>query len=227
MEKARSDQLTVRDLRRSWKPAKERLNRDQDSHPTAIRIHRAFSWMARVEEFEEGTDLDISLICRWIAFNALYGQWDEEKREPARERASWQQFLTKVLALDEAGHLGDALMDHKPLVMSILDDEYLSRFFWEEPTDDRARKSKKAKFDARTWYLDHRWTMVLDRLVERIYLMRCQLIHGAATHGGKLNRRSLKRCSIMLGHLLRSTMLVLTEKGADADWGAMCYPPLR
>ena len=49
--------LTVRDLRRRWKPIKERLNAEQDSHPTAIRVHRAFSWMARVEELEDGTDL--------------------------------------------------------------------------------------------------------------------------------------------------------------------------
>jgi hypothetical protein len=26
------------------------------------------------------------------------------------------------------------------------------------------------------------------------YLMRCQLVHGAATHGGKLNRTSLRHC---------------------------------
>jgi hypothetical protein len=222
-----SPTFTVRDLRRRWKPIKERLNAQQDSHPTAIRVHRAFSWMARVEELEDGADLDIALICRWIGFNALYGQWDEEKQEPSPDCKSWQQFLGRVLKLDESGHVGDVLTKHKKLVMSILDDEYLSRFFWEEPSDVRARKSKKAKYDAQTWYLEKRWVMVLDRLVERIYLMRCQLMHGAATFGGKLNRVSLRHCSVMLGHLLQATMLVLTENGADEDWGAMCYPPLR
>ena len=72
-----SDELTVRDLRRRWKPIKERLNAVQDNHPTAIRVHRVFSWMARVEELEDGVDLDVALICRWVAFNALYGQWNE------------------------------------------------------------------------------------------------------------------------------------------------------
>jgi hypothetical protein len=219
--------LTVRDLRRRWKPIKERLNAEQDSHPTSIRIHRAFSWMARVEELEDGADLDIALICRWVAFNALYGQWNDEKREPTPDCAGWKHFLTRIVALDDAGHVGNVLIDDKPLVMSILEDEYLSRFFWEEPSDIRARKSKKAMYDARTWYLENRWTLILDRLVERIYLMRCQLMHGAATYGGKLNRVSLRHCSIMLGHLLQATMLVLTENGADEDWGAMCYPPLH
>ena len=82
-------------------------------------------------------------------------------------------------------------------------DEYLSRFFWEEPSDVRARKSKKAKYDAQTWYLEKRWVMILDRLVERIYLMRCQLMHGAATFGGKLNRVSLRQLRVSESGLLR------------------------
>jgi hypothetical protein len=52
-------------------------------------------------------------------------------------------------------------------------------------------------------------------------------MHGAATHGGKLNRDSLRRCSIMLGHLLQAALLVLIDHGSDEDWGEMCYPPLR
>lgn len=227
MENTSTDPLTVRDLRRRWKPTKERLNSEHDSHPTAIRVHRAFSWMARVEDLEDGADLDVALICQWVAFNALYGQWNGEKREPAPDTVSWQQFLGRVLKLDESGHIGKVLTEHKKLVMSILDDEYLSRFYWEDPSDLRARKSKKAKFNAQTWYLEKRWVMVLDRLVERIYLMRCQLMHGAATFGGKLNRTSLHHCSIMLEHLLQGVLLTLIDHGAEEDWGAMCYPPLR
>lgn len=92
--------LTVRDLRRRWKPSKERLNAEQDSHPTTIRVHRAFSWMARVEELEDDADLDIALICRWIAFNALYGQWNDVKREPAPDCA---KLATVSLARAEIG----------------------------------------------------------------------------------------------------------------------------
>ena len=110
--------------------------------------------------------------------------------------------------------------------MSLLEDEHLSSFFWQDPSDKRAIKSKKAKYDARTWYIEKRWTMVLDRLLERIYLMRCQLVHGAATYGGKLNRTSLRRSVTMMGHLLPAVLLVWIDHGSGEDWGAMCYPPL-
>jgi hypothetical protein len=57
--------------------------------------------------------------------------------------------------------------------------------------------------------------------------MRCQLVHGAATYGGQLNRTSLRHCVTMLGHLLPAVLLVLINHGADEDWGIMCYPPTQ
>ena len=212
-------------LRRRWKPAKERLHAEQQDHPTAIRIHRVFSWLQRVEQLEDGADLDIALLCRWIAFNALYGKWDEKAGEPMADRDCLRMLLDRLLNLDAEARIPSVLNEHKKLVMSILDDEYLSRFFWEDPSPKRAGQSKKAKFDARTWYIEERWVMVLSRLLERIYFLRCQLVHGAATHGGKLNRTSLRRCNRMLECLLPSFMLVVIDHGADEDWGRMCYPP--
>jgi hypothetical protein len=119
------------------------------------------------------------------------------------------------------------LTGHKQLVLALLDDKYLSSFFWQEPTEKRGAQSRKAKFSAQTWYLEKRWALILENTVERIYLIRCQLVHGAATHGGQLNRDSLRHCSQMLGHLLPALLMVFIDHGADQDWGTMCYPPLR
>jgi hypothetical protein len=69
--------------------------------------------------------------------------------------------------------------------------------------------------------------MILDRLIGRIYLLRCQLFHGAATYNSSLNRTATRRCSQMLDHLLRAFLLVWINHGDDEDWGCMCYPPLR
>ena len=215
----------VRDLRRRWKPQKERLNQVQADHPTSIRIHRVCSWLQKSEE-EHQQDDDLALLTMWIAFNALYGRWDAEKQQPYADRECWRGFMDRILELDQEKCLAGVLQDHKPLVMCLLEDEYLSSFYWQEPTPRRAGKSKKAMYDARTWYLEGRWTMILDRLIERIYLLRCQLMHGAATHGSKLNRISLNRSIMMMGHLLPAIITVITEYGADEDWGALCYPPL-
>ena len=101
------------------------------------------------------------------------------------------------------------------------------RPFWQEPSAKRAGQSQKAAFNAQTWYIEKRWAMVLDEILDRVYLMRCQLVHGAATYGGKLNRMSLKRCVMMMQRLLPAVLGVWIERGADEDWGEMCYPPMR
>ena len=52
---------TVRDLRRRWKPHKERLAALGGEQPTSIRFHRACSWMARVEQMPDGQDHDLGM----------------------------------------------------------------------------------------------------------------------------------------------------------------------
>jgi hypothetical protein len=132
-----------------------------------------------------------------------------------------------MLSLDADQSIVEALMVNKRLVMSIFEDEYLSRYFWQEPTKKRADQSKKTMYDARTWYVEGRWILILDRVVERIYLLRCQLVHGAATYNSQLNRTAIRRCSQMLDHLLRAMLQVWVHHGVDENWGPMCYPPQR
>ncbi len=192
-----------------------------------IRFHRACSWLQRAETNEDDNDPDSVLVNRWIAFNAMYGQWDENRREPKSDRDCWRLFMDRLLAIDETGHLQGVLEEYRPLVLKILDDEYLSRYFWEQPTAQQARKAKKARFDAPTWYYEKRWSLIVDRLLERIYLLRCQLVHGAATHGSRLNRTALRNCATMMHYLVTAALRTLIDHGADEDWGPMCYPPLE
>lgn len=217
---------SVHDLRRRWKPHKTRLSDGTDGHPTFIRFHRATTWLQRVEQIEPGEDQDVALTCQWIAFNALYGQWDERAREPKPDRQNWRAFMDHVLVLDESGRLESVLTEHKRLVMSILDDSYLGGYFWKLPSAAKAKQTTRDKRQAATWYIQKRWALVLEALLERVYLLRCQLVHGAASHASRLNRASLRRCVTMLGLLLPAILNVWIESGADEDWGVMCYPPV-
>ena len=192
-----------------------------------VRFHRACSWLQRAEQITGKDDLDLALLNQWIAFNALYGQWNHETREPVADNECWKHFLERMLALDSGSHIVDTLMHHKPLVMAIFDDQFLSRYYWQEPTDKRTSQSKKTKYDARTWFIEGNWLLILERLCERINFLRCQLVHGAATYNSSLNRTAIRHCSQALGHLLRAFLLVWINFGSGEDWGIMCYPPLR
>ena len=84
--------LTVRELRRRWKPTKERLQRTGATHPLAVRLHRSFSWLAAAEK-QADTCVDTALLFRWTALNALYGCWDTKLNEPQPDGRSLQEFL--------------------------------------------------------------------------------------------------------------------------------------
>lgn len=196
-----------------------------EDHPTSIRLHRALSWMQQVEQLGDEC-ADTALVHHWIAFNALYGQWDENVCMPLPDRPNWREFLSYVVKLDADSHIGGMLTEQRDLVLKVLENEYLSRHFWVEPGDTTARQSRKARFDAPTWYLEQRWATLLDRLMDRIYLLRCQLVHGASTYGSRLNRDSLTECNLMLAHVLGAVLQVMITHGANEDWGPMCYPPL-
>ena len=63
----------------------------------------------------------------------LYGQWDEDAHEPVADRECWRVFSDRIVDLDQSGYLAYTLTTHKRLVLNLLDDRYLSRFFWRDP----------------------------------------------------------------------------------------------
>ena len=175
---------------------------------------------------DQKDDSDLALVSLWIAFNSLYGQWDRIRREPCQDRECWRTFVDRILVLDANDLIVATLLEHKRLAMSLFEDDCLTTTYWRDPSRQGNGHAKRMRNSAQGWYLAEQWTMLLDELLDRVYLMRCQLVHGAATYGGKLNRTSLRHCVCMLGHLLTVFLLVWIEGGADQDWGTMCYPPL-
>lgn len=219
--------FTVRDLRRQWKPHKERLQQLNPEHPTNVRFHRACSWLQQAESLLEHKDWDNILLSQWIAFNALYGQWSEQDREPCADRESWRAFQERMVQLDGGGHVSGMLVANRRLAIKLFEDEYLSRYFWQEPGQDSKKRARRDGHQASTWFLEKRWLTILEKLLERIYFLRCQLVHGAATYNGALNRKATEYSAIMLGHVVRADLQVWIHYGADENWGHLCYPPLR
>ena len=210
------DEASVRDLRARWKPHKLR----RPNSPTSIRIHRACSWLERGEELVEAGDPDLALVSNWIGLNALYGQWDVDLRQPLPDQETLYGFFERVFALDREERVAQVLRDQRPLVLDVLGDPFLSRHFWDDPDPKRAKKVSPDQFDAR------KWSLLCSRVVRRLYLLRCQLIHGAATRGGRLNRTAVAKGNRLLALLTKAAIAAIADHGGDEDWGAMCYPPL-
>jgi hypothetical protein len=104
---------------------------------------------------------------------------------------------------------------------------YLNNFFWRDPSGDKAgREGRGGRRRGESLYAEKNWPVILEQMVDRVYLLRCQLLHGAATYGSRLNRMALRNCTTMADKLVPAVMQVWIDHGADEDWGLLCYPPI-
>ncbi len=73
---------SVHELRRRWKPHKERLSAVGGEQSTSIRFHRACSWMAGVEQMPERQDQDLALVSPYwrTGYNLVFaGKREDEE----------------------------------------------------------------------------------------------------------------------------------------------------
>jgi hypothetical protein len=60
-------------------------------------------------------------------------------------------------------------------------------------------------------------------VLNRLYTLRNQLMHGGATWGGKVNREQLRDCTRLLGNLV-PVIIGLMMDNPDTPWGDAVYP---
>jgi hypothetical protein len=190
-----------------------------------IRVHRSLSWLKRSEELAEDQP-DVKFMLLWISLNSLYSHWDGERSAPAQESSARGHFVKRICEWDSK-LIGQSLHGHRGLVKKLLENAYLSNVFWRDP--ENAKAKGWATQDAN--YLDRNlkardYDKLLDQVLERLYVLRGQLMHGAATGGGKLNRQTLKYSLWLLQLLVPLVIQIVMEHGANDDWRDLCYPPV-
>lgn len=207
---------TVHDLRRRWRQHKHRLG----SHPTALRFERACGWLQRAEKLTGSGDLELILVSQWTALDCLCGRWDGKRGEPLAERKSWQLFIKTCLRLDTSDSLINlALFRHKSLYLGLMDHEYFASLSngLGNPAEDSSQGDRSPASLPRG----------LLELVERLYLMKCQLVFGDARATGKQYRSALKKSNQMLGYLVPQLLTIYMDHGTNEDWGPLCLPSLK
>ena len=139
----------------------------------AIRVWRGLSWLNRAARFQEA---DGKLISLWIAFNAVYGHLDDDGRD-AKDHASWQTFLARIVELDAEDRIGRILRESEEDVTALVACRYLFRPFW------LGLEAWEAKLDKAVHRVDRDFRFgntldTLQELFERLYVLRSQASTG-------------------------------------------------
>ena len=189
-----------------------------------IRVHRSLSWLMRALDFPD-EEVEARFLFLWIALNSLYSRWDGERNAPDQDSHARHDFFLQICRM-EPESIASSLRLHRPLVKRLLGDPYLSHVFWRNPDDPKARG--RATHDLN--YLDHHlkkreYGQVLKQVMDRIFVLRGQLVHGASTRGSRHNRQTLKNATTLLEKLLPVILNTVIEHGCGDDWPELCYPP--
>lgn len=203
---------------------RHRRIRDGQPEPLRVRIHRAISWLARAER--ETDDPDARYIFLWIAFNAAYAS--EFGFEQA-ERLLVKQFIDKLLGLDTDNKLHHALFSQfSGPIRTLVENKHVFEPFWRALREHDGSgtwegsfvSSKKVAMRA---LMSKETGTLLSIVLDRLYVLRNQLVHGGATWGGMTNRAQVKDGAAILGTLVPIMLEVMMQAGGD-DFDAIAYP---
>lgn len=192
----------------------------------SIRIWRGLSWLERAEQ---ATDADEQFIGLWIAFNAIYGQGDGNGSgsdgRPG-DHTTWQAFLAEILRRDGTDILGDLVRRNQMPVLRMIQNKYLFRPFWDRRPNAEATLKMCCTATVLN-FANHLTAGIVQELFERLYVLRAQVFHGAATRGSKLNRANLRNGADLLSKLVPAMVAVMLAAGPEVDWGQICFPPVE
>ena len=206
-------------------PLKERQRALRDTMPEHLdlRIHRALSWLHRAEQCE---DDDGAFIFLWIALNAAYA--NDNHGDPEPDQTAFQFFIKRIVSLDKSGHIGDLVWDtYQTAIKHLLDNEFVYQRYWDyqnhKPGIDEWQISfNRARDRSKSALVNQRTDEVLNIVMERLYTLRNQLVHGGATCGGKVNRSQVIDGRRILGSLVPVIIDVMLDNATE-HWGEPFY----
>jgi len=192
-----------------------------------IRLHRAISWVKCAEE--QFNNPDLKFITLWISFNSCYAHNDLYDSS-LTEKQRFKDFINKLVQKDSE-ELFFNLLWHKfsGPVRLLIDNKFAFKQFWDAQKGiniDWERLFKKSKKNSRRFLASHEVAELLGVVLDRLYTVRNQLLHGGATYNSKLNRSQVKDAGQILSFLM-PVIIDIMIKNIHEDWGVINYPVIK
>ena len=207
--------------------AKHREIRARQPEPMAMRIHRAISWLARAEQ--EQADQDARFIFLWIALNAAYAtEFGFEQSERDQTRA----FLGKLLSADSEQRLHAVVFQQfTGPIRALIENKFVFEPFWRAMREHDSSGHWESQFTAgkrlaMKAVMEKQTELVLAIVLDRLYVLRNQLIHGGATWNSGANRQQVRDGVAILAALV-PVIVDLMMESHTVDFSAIAYPHIQ
>lgn len=203
--------------------------RDNFSDTHGTRLHRALSWLNCAAKQQD--DMDLQLVSLWIAFNACYAV-DQGGSESLAERFAFQGFVEKLVSHDVDKKIYACLWQtYSGPVKALIKNPYVYSGFWQAKREDVNSDAWRERFDQLSVSaLNHLSRQnvpdLLGIVLDRLFVLRNQLIHGGATYGSQVNREQVTDGVQLLATLV-PTMIEIMLQAEQENWGEIYYPVLN
>ena len=192
----------------------------------AIRLHRAISWIKAAEEQEKNPDL--RLVSLWIAYNSLYAI-NEDNLEALHERERFGDFVDKLIDFDDESRLYNLLWNkYSGSVRMLIENQYVYGPYWDYQRGTIKNWEKgfrQSIADANNALSKQNVNYLLRIVLDRLYVLRNQIVHGGSTYSSKMNRSQVRDGGNILISLLPIMIEIMIFQPSH-DWGKIYYPPV-
>jgi len=205
-----------------------RTRRESLTQTHATRLHRALSWLQCADQ-QEG-NLDLQLISLWVSFNACYAV-DEGGSESLAEHFAFQRLVEKLVNHDTDKKIYACLWQtYSGPVKSLIKNPYVYAGFWVAKRRDKNDDSWQVNFNRQSVAALNSLSRqmvpeLLSIVLDRLFVLRNQLLHGGATYQSAINREQVQDGVQLLGSLVPTVIQIMLDT-PDEDWGDIYYPVL-
>lgn len=206
-----------------------RATRNSMHKSHAVRLHRALSWLKCASQ--QIDNLDLRFVSLWVAFNACYANGEDADKDLG-EREAFRTFVSKLVQHDTNNCIYNLLWDKfSGPVKALIDNRYVFQPFWEGQRSlakggsdaQWPQRFEHHKKNSMQYLANQRVTLLLAEVLDRLYVLRNQLMHGGATFQSKINRTQVRDGCNMLAMLMPVLVAIMLD-AKDEDWGAIYYP---
>lgn len=205
---------------------KQRQIRDTFPDALGLRVHRALSWLNKSEQCSD--DLDGQFIFLWISFNAAYAQ-DLDFSVRGSETNSFSRFIEKLVELDDDKALYNLVwQEFTSSIRLLLSNQFVYQPFWDHVSGKLSEEEWKSSFENANSAANRALgaqdtTKLLSIVLQRLYTLRNQLVHGGATWQSAANRQQIKDGTAFLAKLT-PVIINIMMNSPDTLWGQPLYP---
>ncbi|CAM3584916.1 HEPN domain-containing protein [Parendozoicomonas haliclonae] len=205
-----------------------RAVRDDLEPDLALRLHRANSWLAATEALEDDF-IDMGFVSLWIGFNTCYGEESDHTQE-LTERQRFRAFVESLCECDLNKHIYHCLWrNFTNHVRRLLKNQYVYAGFWKAQREGTAHWEEqfhREHANALKALAAQDVPKLLGIVLDRLYVLRNQLVHGGATFQSGVNREQVNDGHAILKALLPIIIQIMMNSN-DRDWGPNAYPVIN